>query len=98
MPGIVSIEGVPSPYRNTSVDSAQITFTEPITLVNPEAARLSAVFLLTVETGKETDEFQVYADRARLRGWEVVKMEGSHNPHWFQPENFVVVLTGILQS
>jgi pimeloyl-ACP methyl ester carboxylesterase len=75
-----------------------LTFTEPITLVNPEAARLPAVFLLTVEAGKETDEFQVYADRARRRGWEVVKMDGSHNPHWYQPDNFVTVLTEILQS
>jgi pimeloyl-ACP methyl ester carboxylesterase len=75
-----------------------LTFTEPITLVNPEAAGLPAVFLLTVEAGKKTDEFRAYAERARLRGWEVVEMEGGHNPHWFQPENFVAVLTGIMES
>ena len=69
-----------------------LTFTEPIVLANPEAMRLPAVFLLTVEAGKEVDDFDVFADRARDRGWEVVTMEGSHNPHWYQPENFVKVL------
>ena len=68
-----------------------LTFTEPIALANPEATRLPAVFLLTVEAGKVVDDFDVFADRARNRGWEVVEMEGSHNPHWYQPEAFVNV-------
>ena len=75
-----------------------LTFTESITLENPAAAGLPAVFLLTTEAGKEADDFDVFAARARARGWHVFEMEGGHNPHWFQPENFVVVLTGILQS
>ena len=62
-----------------------LTFTEPIVLGNPQAAQLPAVFLLTVEAGKEIADYDVFADRARDRGWEVVEMEGSHNPHWFQP-------------
>jgi len=74
-----------------------LTFTEPIVLANPQAAQLPAVFLLTVEAGKEVDDFDVFADRARNRGWEVVEMEGSHNPHWFQPEAFVNVLLQIVK-
>ena len=69
-----------------------LTFIEPIVLDNPVAAQLPAVFLLTVEAGKEVDDFDVFADRAKRRGWQVVEMEGSHNPHWFQPENFVSAL------
>lgn len=69
-----------------------LTFTEPIVLENPEAALVPAAFLLTVEGGKEADDFDAFADRARRRGWQVVEMEGSHNPHWFQPENFVSAL------
>jgi pimeloyl-ACP methyl ester carboxylesterase len=69
-----------------------LTFTEPVVLENPEAALLPAVFLLTVEAGKEIDDYDVFADRARDRGWEVVEMEGSHNPYWYQPEAFVNVL------
>ena len=87
-------EGEPPPV---DVPQPLLTFTEPIVLGNPEAARLPAVYLLTVEAGKEADLFDVFADRARERGWEVVEMEGTHNPHWFQPENFVNVLLQTLQ-
>jgi pimeloyl-ACP methyl ester carboxylesterase len=75
-----------------------LTFTETIVLDNPEADRLPAAFLLTVEVGKDADEFDTFADRARARGWQVVQMEGSHNPHWFQPEAFVHVLENILEG
>lgn len=74
-----------------------LTFTEPIVLDNLEAAHLPAVFLLTIEAGKEVDDFDVFADRARDRGWQVVEMEGSHNPHWYQPEAFVKVFLDILE-
>jgi len=74
-----------------------LTFTESIVLDNPVAAQLPAVFLLTTEAGKGVDDFDVFADRARQRGWEVVEMEGSHNPHWFQPDTFVKVLLGTLE-
>jgi pimeloyl-ACP methyl ester carboxylesterase len=75
-----------------------LTFTEPIELNNPEAARLPAAFILTVERGKEADDFDVFADRARDRGWEVIEMEGGHNPQWFQPEAFVRVLLQVVRE
>jgi pimeloyl-ACP methyl ester carboxylesterase len=75
-----------------------LTFTEPIELNNPEAARLPAAFILTVERGKEVDDFDVFADRARDRGWEVIEMEGGHNPQWFQPEAFVDVLLQVVRE
>lgn len=80
---------VPQPIR---------TFTEPITLGNPAAARVSASYLLTVEPGATDDEFSRFADRARDRGWPVVVMEGGHNPYWFQPDAFVRVLLDIVQD
>ena len=79
------------------VPQPRLTFTEAIELDNPEAGKVPAIFLLTLEAGKETDEFDFFADRARTRGWEVIEMEGSHNPHWFQPDFFVEVLSQILQ-
>ena len=75
-----------------------LTFTEPIELDNPEAARLPAAFILTVERGKEADDFDVFADRARDRGWQVVEMEGGHNPQWFQPEAFVDILLQVVRE
>ncbi len=73
-----------------------LSFTEPIVLGNPEAAKVPAVFILTVEAGSEVDDFDLFADRARARGWDVIEMEGDHNPHWFQPEVFVKVLVQVL--
>jgi pimeloyl-ACP methyl ester carboxylesterase len=75
-----------------------LTFTEAIVLTNPDAAELPASFLLTVEAGKETDDFEFFADRAREHSWAVFEMEGGHNPHWFQPENFVDVLLTVIQE
>jgi pimeloyl-ACP methyl ester carboxylesterase len=80
------------------VPQPALTFTEPIELNNPEAARLPAAFILTVERGKEVDDFDVFADRARDRGWEVIEMEGGHNPQWFQPEAFVGVLLQVVRE
>jgi pimeloyl-ACP methyl ester carboxylesterase len=73
-----------------------LSFTEPIVLDNPEAAKIPAAFILTVEAASEVDDFDLFADRARARGWDVVEMEGDHNPHWFQPEVFVRVLVQVL--
>ena len=88
-------EGKPPPV---DVPQPILTFTEPIVLDNPEATRISATFILTVEPGKEADDFDVFADRARDRGWDVVIMEGGHNPHWFQPEAFVGVLLQVVRG
>ncbi len=89
-----------APGKPPPVDVPQpvLTFTEPIVLDNPEAARIPTAFLLTVEAGKETDLFDVFAGRARNRGWDVVIMEGGHNPHWFQPEAFVDVLLQVVNE
>lgn len=82
------------PGKRPPVDVPQslLTFTEPIVLDNPDAENVPAVFILTVEAGEDSDSFDFFADRARERGWEVVTMEGGHNPQWFQPEALVAVL------
>ena len=86
-------EGKPPPV---DVPQPLATFTEPIRLANPEARRIPATFILTTEAGKQTDDFDPFAARARGRGWTVVEMEGGHNPQWFQPEAFVEVLLGVV--
>jgi pimeloyl-ACP methyl ester carboxylesterase len=75
-----------------------LSFTESIELANPEAMRQPAVYLLTIEAGSETDDFDRFAERARARGWRVVTMEGDHNPHWYRPEAFVDVLLAVLED
>jgi len=88
-------EGKPRPV---DVPQPLRTFTDTITLNNPEAKNIPGAFILTVEAGKDTDDFDIFAERARTRGWTVVQMEGGHNPHWFQPENFVELLLAVLQG
>ncbi len=82
----------PGKLPPVDVPQSMLTFTESIVLDNPDASSIPAAFILTVEEGKDSDNFDFFADRARQRGWQVVTMEGGHNPHWFQPEALVEVL------
>jgi pimeloyl-ACP methyl ester carboxylesterase len=79
-------EGTPPPV---DVPQSALTFSEPIVLENPAAEDIPAAFILTVEAGAESDDFDAFAERARSRGWAVFEMEGTHNPNWYQPEKFV---------
>lgn len=69
-------------------------FLEPLALKNPAAAKVPAVYILTVEPGKAEadDDFYSQSLRAKERGWPVLLMAGDHNPQWFQPEKTVDVL------
>lgn len=64
---------VPQPVR---------TFTEPIALGNPAAARIPGTYILTVQPGAEPgdDLFARFAARAESRGWDVVILGSDHNP------------------
>ena len=87
--------GTPPPV---DVPQPAKSFSDPITLGNHDAAKLRASFILTREPGAEHDDFEGFAERARARGWPVLEMEGDHNPHWFQPEEFVEVLIQAIDS
>jgi pimeloyl-ACP methyl ester carboxylesterase len=75
-----------------------LTFTESIVIANPDAAAIPATFIHTIEADKNDDEFDLFADRARRRGWTVIEMEGSHNPQWYQPENFADLLLRVIKD
>ena len=65
------------------------TFTDPIVLKNQAAAaKIPAVYILTVDPGKQPaeDEFFPFSERAKARGWPVVIMEADHVPMWRKPE------------
>lgn len=86
----------PGKLPPVDVPQSLLTFTEPIVLDNPDANSIPAAYILTVEAGKDSDSFDFFADRARTRQWEVITMEGGHNPQWFQPEALVEVLLGVV--
>lgn len=71
------------------------TFTEPLVLQNAAARGIKATYILTVEAGKDQDDFSPFAERARARGWTVLEMTADHNPQWSAPETLVELLAGI---
>lgn len=73
------------------------TFTDPIVLKNPAAAKIPATYILTVDKGKrpDDDEFFAASERARARGWPVIIMEGDHVVNWRQPEATAELLNGL---
>jgi len=73
------------------------TFTDPIVLKNPAAAKVPATYILTVDKGKrpEDDDFYPSAERAKARGWPVIIMEGDHVVNWRQPEATAALLLGL---
>ncbi|MDB6094139.1 MAG: pytH [Verrucomicrobia bacterium] len=75
------------------------TMTDVLTLTNPAARKIPAVYILTVEKGHAAadDDFAWFADRARKRGWPVIQMEGDHNPYWRQPEATAEILRQAFQ-
>ncbi len=73
------------------------TFSDPIRLSNPDAARIPITYILTVDPGKkpEEDTFFASAERARSRGWPVILMEADHVPNWRKPEATAELLLGL---
>jgi len=73
------------------------TFTDPISLKNKAALKLPATYILTVAAGKEAkdDDFWAQAQRAKERGWPVLKLTADHNAQWSAPEALVEMLAGI---
>jgi pimeloyl-ACP methyl ester carboxylesterase len=73
------------------------TFSEPISLKNPAAAKLPATYILTVEAGKEAknDDFWSQSQRAKERGWPILELTADHNAQWSAPEALVEMLAGI---
>jgi pimeloyl-ACP methyl ester carboxylesterase len=78
-PGKLPPKDVPHPLK---------TFTDPISLKNPAAAKVPGTYILTVDPGQkpEDDTFFASSERARARGWPVIIMEADHVPQWRKPE------------
>ncbi len=73
------------------------TFTETIALKNKAGFKVPAIYILTVEAGKEPkdDDFWSQAQRAKERGWPVLQLTADHNAEWSAPEALVEMLAGI---
>ena len=85
-------EGQPPPH---DVPQSLKTFTEKLTLVSPAARGLPATYILTVEPGKVTDDFDPFAERARKQGFTVRQMAADHVPERSAPEALVELLRAV---
>lgn len=76
------------------------TFTERIVLENPEAKKLKATYILTVDPDKKpsNDPFAASAQRAKKRNWPVLQMEADHNPQLSAPLALAELLVGIIEE
>ena len=75
---------VPQPLR---------TFTDTLRLLNPMGREVPGVYILTVEPGREPDDFQPMANRALARGWLVRRLTADHVPERSAPVALVKMLT-----
>lgn len=72
------------------------TFTEKLRLFDePALRRIPAAYILTVAPGKTEDDFDRFAERARQRGWPVLRMTADHVPERSAPDALVGLLRGL---
>lgn len=87
------LKGNPPPPHD--VPHPAKTFTQPIVLTNQAVAgKLPTTYILTVDHGKtpEQDEFYPFYQRAKVRGWTTMVMEGDHNVQRSHPVELVRLL------
>jgi hypothetical protein len=77
---------VPHPHKSLA---------EPLLLDRAPASGVPTTYILTVEAGAETDSFSRHADRARARGWTVLRMTAGHNPQTTAPRELSELLHGL---
>lgn len=82
-PGQPPPKDVPHPLK---------TLTDPVSYKNEAARRLPATYIHTVEAGATKDDFDPQAERAKARGWTVLRMQADHNPQRTAPEALAELL------
>jgi len=87
--------GPTSPIPPNDVPQPLKTFTEPLSISNPLAKKISTAYILMIKDGK--GGFEAWgASRARAQGWKILTLEGEHYSMRDQPGNFVQILFKVL--
>jgi pimeloyl-ACP methyl ester carboxylesterase len=83
-PGAVPPKDVPHPFK---------TLTDTL-ILKDRAKDIPALYILTVDAGKEekSDDFYDQYERARARGWKTLTMQADHNPQWSKVNELVKIL------
>jgi hypothetical protein len=77
---------VPHPVR---------TFLDTLVLKSPAWRKIPGTYILTVERGAATDQFDAPAAPAKARGYTVLRMEGDHVPERTAPAELVRLLVSL---
>lgn len=72
-----------------------VTFVQPLTLQDPDAAALPGTYVLTIEPETQRDDFSEFADRARAREWATFELSTGHTPQRTMPRELVDILLTI---
>ena len=81
----------------TDVPQSSKTWTDSISLKNPERLKISTTYILTVDKGADPklDGSASQAERAKKKGWSMLQLEADHNAQWSAPNEFVKMLKKI---
>ena len=73
------------------------TFTDTISLKNPDRLKIPTDYILTVDPGKEPkdDSFYSHMQRAKKYNWSTQVFESDHNPQWSKPSELTDMLNKI---
>ena len=75
------------------------SWTDEISLHNPDREKIPTVFILTVDKGAnpEDDLFHSQANKARLEGFSVLHLEADHNPQDTALSDFIRILEDLIR-
>ena len=82
-PGTAAPMDVPQPLK---------TFTDSIRLTNTLREQIHTTYILTVDRGAESDAFDMFAARAKAKGWLVERLTADHNAQRSAPNELSALL------
>ena len=76
------------------------TFTDTVTLKNPERLKITTDYILTVDPGRkpQDDSFFPHSQRAKKYNWPIHILQSNHNPQWSKPQELTNMLNEIVNQ
>ncbi len=70
-------------------------FASPFLSAIPDAEKILATYILTIEPGAKTGDFSRYAERAKKRGWTYYELPTGHNAQRTMPKEYAALLMSV---
>jgi hypothetical protein len=68
------------------------SFQQQISLEDPKAETIPGSYILTIEPGRDKDDFVKYAERAKTKGYKYFELPTGHNPQRSMPIDYANIL------